>query len=557
MRSHQFDAVVIGAGPNGLVAANQLADHGWSVVVVEAEHEPGGAVRSDRSLEPEFVTDRFSAFYPLAVASPHIRRLRLDEHGLEWTHAPTVLAHPTPDGPTAVLSRDLDVTAASLEQFAAGDGDRWRDLQREWADVEDELIAALMAPFPPVRGAWRLLRRQGLAGTAELARRAAMPVRRLAAERFDGAGAGLLLAGSALHADVTPDSVLSGLLGWLLTGIAQQRGWPVPVGGAGELAAAMARRFDALGGVLVCDQRVVEILVDDSGACGVRTESGERYTARHGVLADVVAPKLYHDLLASDAVPASLSAKLRRYQPGSATFKVNWTLDAGVPWIDPAVAGAGTVHLADSMDELSLNAAQLAVGRLPKRPFMLLGQMTTADPTRSPRGTESLWAYTDVPQQIRGDEADQLGGLDDPDDIDAFAARLEDRIEDSAPGFRSLVRRRSIQSPRDLEQADANLINGDKNLGSAQLHQQLIFRPTLGLGRAETPIPKLFLASASAHPGGGVHGACGANAARAAIAARSGGIVMRWPRVRHWRRTTGIDPSRRPRPDEFRSAAAD
>ena len=384
-----------------------------------------------------------------------------------------------------------------------------------------------------------------------------MPVRRLADERFDGAGAGLLLAGSALHADVTPDSVLSGLLGWLLTGIAQQRGWPVPVGGAGELSAAMARRFDALGGVLVCDQRVVEILVDDSGARGVRTETGERYVARHGVLADVVAPKLYHDLLASDAVPASLSAKLQRYQPGSATFKVNWTLDGGVPWTDPAVAGAGTVHLAASMDELSLNAAQLAIGRLPEHPFMLLGQMSTADPTRSPPGTESLWAYTDVPQRIRGDQCGQLDGLDEPDDIDAFAARLEDRIERYAPGFRSLIRRRSIQSPGDLERADANLINGDKNLGSAQLHQQLIFRPTLGLGRAETPIPKLFLASASAHPGGGVHGACGANAARAAIAARRGGAVGQWPQVRRWRRTTSVDGSLSPHLGEVRSAAAD
>jgi phytoene dehydrogenase-like protein len=363
-----------------------------------------------------------------------------------------------------------------------------------------------------------------------------MPVRRLAEERFDGAGGGLLLAGSALHADVTPDSVLSGLLGWLLTGIAQQHGWPVPVGGAGELTAAMVRRFDALGGVLVCGERVVAIDVDDSGACAVRTDTGERYEAGHGVLADVVAPKLYHDLLSSDAVPDSLSRRIERYQPGSATFKVNWTLDAPIPWTDPDVAGAGTVHLADSMDELTMSAAHLATGYLPQDPFILLGQMTTADPTRSPRGTESVWAYTDVPQRVRGDARGELAGLDDPAGAEGFAGRLEDRIERHAPGFRTLIRRRSIQSPHDLERDDANLINGDKNLGSAQLHQQLIFRPTLGLGRAETPIPKLFLASASAHPGGGVHGACGANAARAAIAARRAGAIVRWPLTRRWQR---------------------
>ncbi len=536
MPANRFDAVVIGAGPNGLVAANQLIDQGWSVIVLEAEGDPGGAVRSDRSLEPDFVTDRFSAFYPLSIVSPHVEALRLGDHGLAWSHAPAVLAHPTPGGPTAVLSRDIDATAASMEQFARGDGERWRNLQREWADVEDDLIAALMSPFPPMRAGLRLLRHQGITATAELARRAAMPVRRLAEERFDGAGGGLLLAGSALHADVTPDSVLSGLLGWLLTGIAQEHGWPVPVGGAGELTAAMVRRFDALGGVLVCGQRVVAIDVDESGACGVRTDTGERYEARHGVLADVVAPKLYHDLLASDAVPDSLSRRIERYQSGSATFKVNWTLDAPIPWTASDVAGAGTVHLADSMDELTMNAAHLATNLLPENPFVLLGQMTTADPTRSPSGTESVWAYTDVPQRIRGDARRELGGLNHPADVEAFAGRLEDRIERHAPGFRRLIRRRSIQSPRDLEHADANLINGDKNLGSAQLHQQLIFRPTLGLGRAETPIPKLFLASASAHPGGGVHGACGANAARAAIVARRAGAVVQRPLVRRWRR---------------------
>ena len=536
--SRRFDAIVIGAGPNGLVAANTLVDRGWSVVVLEAQAEPGGAVRSDRHLDPDFVTDLFSAFYPLSVVSPHVEGLGLTDHGLRWTHAPTVLAHPTPGGPTALLARDIDVTAASMEQFAAGDGDRWRELQREWTDIEPDLISVLMSPFPPVRAVWRLLRHHGLTATAELARRAALPVRRLAEERFDGDGAGLLLAGAGLHADVTPDSVLSGLLGWLLTGIAQHQGWPVPVGGAGELTAAMVRRFESLGGVLLVDRRVVEIVVDRTGACGVVTDTGERYEAEHGVLADVVAPTLYHDLLASDSVPASLSRRIERYQAGSATFKINWTLDTPIPWSDPAIAGAGTVHLADSLNDLTMSTAQLATGHLPRDPFVLLGQMTTADPTRSPIGTESAWAYTDVPQRIRGDARNELRGLDHPADIEAFAARLEDRIEQNAPGFRSRVRHRSIQTPSDLQRADENLINGDKNLGSAQLHQQLIFRPTLGLGRAETPIPKLYLASASAHPGGGVHGACGAHAASAAIAGRRAGRLLRGPAEWRWRKAT-------------------
>ncbi len=530
------DAVVIGAGPNGLVAANRLADEGWDVVVLEAEPEPGGAVRSAEILEPGFVSDRFSAFYPLSAVSPHIRELHLERHGLAWCHAPDVLAHPTSSG-TAVLSRDMEVTAASLDAFAGGDGDAWRTLMQRWGEIEDDVIAAFMGPFPPVRAALRLAASLGVRGTGELARDALVPVSSFADERFHGAGATLLLAGSALHADVTPTTALSGLLGWLLTGIGQRHGWPVPKGGAGELTSALVRRFNVRGGVVKCDRRVVRVLTDSDGASGVQTADGERLLARHGVLADVVAPTLYLDLVERSALPASTIHDIGRYQRGSATFKVNWTLDAPIPWSDPTVGRAGTVHLADSIDELTMTAARLNTGRLPEEPFVLLGQMTTADATRSPAGTETVWAYTDVPQDVRGDGAGELGGLNDDDDVEAFGDRIQQRIEDHAPGFGSLVRRRSIQSPHAMQCDDANLLHGDKNLGTAQLHQQLVFRPTLGLGRAETPVPKLFLASASAHPGGGVHGACGANAATAAIAARRWAPLTRSWRVGGWHRS--------------------
>ena len=529
------DAVVIGAGPNGLVAANLLADEGWDVVVLEAESEPGGAVRSGEFLESGFVNDRFSAFYPLSAVSPHIRALELERHGLAWCHAPDVLAHPTSEG-TARLSRDVDVTAASLEAFAHGDGESWNRLQAMWGDIEDDLIAAFMGPFPPVRAAARLAGSLGIRGTTELARDAIVPVSRFASERFAGAGAALLLAGSALHADVTPTTALSGLLGWLLTGIGQHHGWPVPQGGAGELTAALVRRLESRGGEVRCNSRVVRVLTGPDGASGAETHDGDRIVARHAVLADVVAPSLYLDLVERSALPSSTLVDIGRYQRGSATFKVNWTLDGSIPWSDSTVGRAGTVHLADSMDELTMSTARLATGHLPERPFVLLGQMTTADPTRSPAGTETVWAYTDVPQTIRGDGAGELGGLRGADDVQAFAERIQRRIEDHAPGFGSLVRKRSVQSPHGMQHDDANLLHGDKNLGTAQLHQQLIFRPTIGLGRAETPIPKLFLASASAHPGGGVHGACGANAARAAITSRRWSPLVGPWRTRRWHR---------------------
>jgi phytoene dehydrogenase-like protein len=514
------DAVVIGAGPNGLVAANVLADAGWEVLVVEAQPEPGGAVRSGELLEPGFVTDRFSAFYPLAAVSPHLRALDLEAHGLRWRHAPAVLAHPTLDGPAAVLDRDIDVTAAALDRFAPGDGAAWRALMGEWDAIEDALTSALLGPFPPLRAASRFALTAGPRGSLEFARRALLPVRRFAEEQFTGAGGGLLLAGAALHADVAPEATLSGFLGWLLLAIGQRHGWPVPEGGAGSLTAALVRRLEAAGGSVRCNAHVLRIETDRHRATGVRLASGERIEARHGVLADVVAPKLFGDLIEPDVLPARFGRYLRQYQRGAATFKVNWTLDAPIPWTDPEVRRAGTVHLATSMDELTLSAAHLAMGLLPADPFVLLGQMTTADPTRSPAGTESIWAYTDVPQRVTGDAGGSLAGVEAPAAAEAFADRMQARIERMAPGFESSIRVRQVQTPASMERDDANLVNGDKSLGSAQLHQQLVFRPVPGLARPETPIPGLFLASGSAHPGGGVHGACGAHAARAAIWAR-------------------------------------
>jgi phytoene dehydrogenase-like protein len=519
MTTDVVDAVVVGAGPNGLVAANDLVDHGWDVATIEAADEPGGAVRSGALLEPGFVTDRFSSFYPLGIVSPHLRRLDLERWDLGWSQAPTVLAHPTPDGPTVLLSADRAVTAASLDDFQIGDGEAWLALQREWDAIEEPLVRALMAPFPPLRAGARFARQLGLSGMLPTARRAVLSVRRMAEEHFAGAGGGLLLAGSALHADLTPETATSGFFGWLLAGIGQAHGWPVPRHGAGALTAALVQRLLSRGGTLRCAERVERIEVVGGRAVAVHTAQGRRFVARRAIVADVVAPTLFEVLVDHDPLLDRCRAELRHYQRGAATFKVNWTLDRPIPWRDPRIAGAGTVHLAASLDELSMTAAELATGRLPAHPFVLVGQMTTSDPTRSPPGTESGWAYTNVPQVVRGDAGGAIGDVDDEDGARRFAERIEARIEHFAPGFTSIVRRRSIQTPLGMERDDANLLGGDKSLGTAQLHQQLVFRPTVGWARAETPVAGLFLASASAHPGGGVHGACGASAARAAVAA--------------------------------------
>ncbi|RKS75449.1 phytoene dehydrogenase-like protein [Motilibacter peucedani] len=505
--SEMVDAVVVGGGHNGLVAANVLADAGWDVVVLEAQPVAGGAVRSAEVTAPGFTTDMFSSFYPLTAASPVIKSLALEDHGLRWRHAPEVLAHPTRDGRAAVLSRDVDVTAASLDAYAPGDGDVWRQMVDEWQQIRESFLTALFTPIPPVKGGLGLLRTLGPAELLRFARFAVTPVRTYAAERFDGEGAALLLAGNALHSDLFPEGPGSALFGWLLVMLGQDVGFPVPEGGSGRLVDALVDRLESRGGSVRVSSPVEKVTVSGGRATGVVLRDGTTVRARRAVLADVTAPVLYDRLVGRELLPPRMQLDLERFEWDSATIKVNWALSGKVPWTAEQCHGAGTVHVGVDMDDLTDYAADLSTGRIPRRPFLLFGQTTTADPTRSPAGTESAWAYTHLSRR---------GPLDDAT-LDAHVERMEEVLEEYAPGFRDLVVARHVQKPRDLQDADASLDDGAINGGTSQLHQLLVFRPTPSLGRPETPVEGLYLASASAHPGGGVHGAPGWNAARAAL----------------------------------------
>ncbi|KFG04160.1 MULTISPECIES: phytoene desaturase family protein [Streptomyces] len=539
------DAVVIGAGPNGLVAANLLADAGWSVEVLEEQSVPGGAVRHDRGVDPDFASDLFSSFYPLAAASSVLARLGLEKYGLRWSHAPDVLAHPLGDGRCAVLSRDIDTTAASLDAFHPGDGDAWRRLHRTWEDLGPDIVDALFTPFPPVRATARLAVRLRAAGGLRMARTLVAPVRRMGDEEFRGEGGKLLLAGNALHADLAPEAAGSGGYGWLLCMLGQTYGFPVPAGGSGALTEALVNRLRARGGTVRCGRRVTRVLVRGGRAAGVLTSDGEKVAARRAVLADVSAPSLYGELVDAEHLPPQLTADLKRFQWDFATFKVDWACDGPVPWRAEAAARAGTVHLADGVDELTRCAAQIAMGQVPDRPFALFGQMTTADPSRSPRGTEAAWAYTHVPHVIKSDAGDDgLTGRWDRTEQEVMADRVERQVERFAPGFRSRIRARRVLAPPTLQALDRNLHGGAINGGTAALHQQLFFRPAPGTGRPETPVDGLYLASASAHPGGGVHGAPGANAARAALRRHRLPGLTRAQRVLAHRDSTGRAQSR-------------
>ncbi|HEY3604124.1 MAG TPA: NAD(P)/FAD-dependent oxidoreductase, partial [Sporichthyaceae bacterium] len=504
------DAVVIGAGHHGLVAGTLLADAGWSVLVLEATGTAGGAIRSAELTRSGWVHDVFSAFYPLAAASPVLAELGLEDHGLRWAHAPAVLGHVLDDDRAVLLSHDREETARSVA--AAGhprDAAAWLELCAEWDRVGDAVVDALLAPFPPMQAGMRTLARLRLGPAARLVRRALTPLDTWAGEEFAGEGGPALLAGCAMHTDLGPADSGSSIFGWLLCMLGQQHGFPVPVGGAGQLARALCARYAAAGGELRLNAPVARVVVGNGVARGVRLADGTGIRARRAVLANVPAPTLYRQLIAPQQLPAGLDRAMARFEPDLALLKVDWALRGPIPWRVKEMATAGTVHLGGPVPTLRDTAIALRAGRPPEQMYAVLGQMTLSDPSRSPAGTETAWAYAHLPRGLGHDEhtvAETLGAM-------------EAAVEQAAPGFAAEVLARHVLTPADLETLNPSLLGGTMNGGTAAIGQQLVMRPIPGLGRSDTPFQRLFLASSAAHPSGGVHGACGANAARAALAA--------------------------------------
>lgn len=498
--SEGWDAIVVGAGPNGLVGAATLARHGWRVLVLEAKSRPGGALYSEVLTLPGFLHDVGAAFFPFADDSPAFRHLDLKGAGLQFQNAPFESCHPAPDGSCAAISRDIDRSVISFGL----DGRSWRRLAEWQRAMGDRLAATLLAPLPALGPAWRL----GIANLLKMGAYGLNSSGSWARGYFQTEAARRVIPALALHVDLSPQDFTGAGLGLVLALLAAGSGFRVPVGGAKSIAQALIHRLEEHGGRIRLNCRVSEVLVRSRKVVAVRSEAGHEIPVRHAVLADVGAPALFLKLLAGRWVPSWLQRSMRRFRYGWGTFKMDWALSGPVPWSAVEARESAVVHAGDSIDDLTSFTREVRSGLLPSNPYLVIGQQSLVDPSRAPPGGQTLWAYSHVPSRKDGGWIQYR---------ESFADRIEQRIEGLAPGFRSLIRARAIHSPADLESMDENLVGGDLGGGSAGWSQQLFFRPAFPCFRYRTPVRGLYLASASAHPGAGVHGACGFNAARMAI----------------------------------------
>lgn len=491
-----LDAIVIGSGPNGLVAANRLARAGMTVRVLEQNKAIGGALRSRELTLPGFVHDLGAAFFPFASASPALQSLELGQAGLAWCKAEVESAHPALDGSCASLVRNLD----DLDGYFAGDGDAWRKVAVWTRCVRDKLLALLLATPVSLTAAWKL-------GAMNLLRFAEIGLssgRGWSERRFQSEAARRVLPGLALHTDIGPDDEFGAAVGFMLAALATVDGFAVPRGGAGAITAALLQRLAEQGGDVMAGCGVTQIIVKRGRAIGVRTPEGD--LEARVIVADVAAPTLYLKLLPEAALPSQVIASMRRFHHGFGTFKMDWALDGPVPWRNEACRRAAVVHPGESNQDLARFVKQVRAAELPDLPYLVVGQQSLLDPSRAPAGKHTLWCYSRVPS-TRPWRAD----------APLFAARIEDRIEGLAPGFKKLILARHVAAPPDLEATNPNLIGGDLGGGSAQLDQQLFFRPMFPYFRYRTPVNGLYLCSSYTHPGAGVHGMCGFNAAAAVL----------------------------------------
>ncbi len=466
-----YDAVVVGTGPNGLAAGITLARRGCRVLAVEAKSTPGGGTRTAELTLPGFRHDICSAIHPLALASPFMRGLPLEKHGVEWVFPPAAVAHPFDHRPAITFERKIEDTAPQLGK----DGPAYRRLFQPLVTGWQEIVADILGPLP--------LPPRHPVSMARFALPALLPAASLARLCFHSEPALAIFAGLAAHSNLPMEQLATSAFGLLLGMLAHAVGWPMARGGSQAIADAMSAILVGMGGEIIT-QSPVHSMADLPPA--------------RVYLFDVTPRQLIQ--IAGSRLPAGYLSALNRYRYGSGVYKIDYALSGPVPWKDPACSRAATVHIGGSLEEIAASERAPARGEHSSAPYVLFVQQTLFDPTRAPAGQHTAWAYCHVPS---GSTQDMTGPI-------------EAQIERFAPGFRDLILARSTRNSLEMESYDPNYVGGDIN-GGAQDLLQLYTRPVARLSPYSTPARNIFLCSSSTPPGGGVHGMCGYYAALAAL----------------------------------------
>lgn len=469
----RYDAVVVGAGPNGLAAAITLARAQKSVLLIEAAKTVGGGMRSAELTLPGFIHDICSAIHPLGVSSPFFRDLPLQEYGLEWIYPPTPVAHPLDDGTAVTLEQSIEATATQLGRDAATYRRFITPLVNDW----DQLAPMTLGPLLRVPRHPIALARFGVP--------ALLPLHTLTKTLFREERSRALFAGLSGHSMLTMGHIASASFGMVLGILAHHVGWPLAQGGSQKIADALAAYFRSLDGEIITGQKVTSL---------------DQLPSAQAYLFDTSPSQLVE--IAGDRLPSGYQNRLQKYRYGMGVFKLDWALDHPIPWKAADCSRAATLHIGPSLADITASEKAVWQGRHPEKPYLIVAQQSLFDPTRAPSGKHTAWAYCHVPNSSTED----------------MTAAIENQIERFAPGFRDCIKTRHIMTTANYQAYNANYIGGDINGGIQDL-PQLLMRPTPRLNPYSTPVKGVYLCSASTPPGGGVHGMCGYHAAHSVLKA--------------------------------------